>query len=243
MSHPSNAPSPPRVAVVVQSRMGSSRYPGKMMADLAGRPLIDHILERAQAVRSAGSVMLATTDHPRDDVLAARALALGVAVVRGPEDDVMQRFLLALEQHPAEYVARVCGDSPLFEPAFLDRCAAALIAADGDVALLRGRPASALQGAEVVSARALRRSHELAPDDPLVREHVTAFALRHAGEHFRVVELEPDPAYLGDFDLSVDTPADLERLRAIYACCYRPGSIVDLREVVAEIGAGRLPAR
>ena len=91
---------------IVQARMGSQRLPGKMMEDLSGRPLMWHILQRAQQVGAGVPVVLATTDHERDDPLVAVAHAMKVAVVRGPEHDVLGRFLLALDHYPARWVAQ-----------------------------------------------------------------------------------------------------------------------------------------
>jgi len=233
---------------IVQARMGSRRLPGKMMEDLAGRPLMWHILRRAQQVGPAlgreAPVVLATTDHARDDALAAVAGELDVAVVRGSEDDVLGRFLLALEQHPARWVARVCGDSPLFDPLHLARWFELAREQGADVVRFRDGVTSLLQGGEVVSARALRWSREAAAGDPLATEHVTAWALRHAPAHpdrMKTVWVEPPSDLVADVKLSIDTPEDLARMRRLYEALWDGGEPLDLRRAAAwlrEHGAG-----
>ena len=235
-------------ACIVQARMGSSRLPGKMMEDLSGRPLMWHILRRAQQVGPALGrpvpVVLATTVHARDDALAAVARELGVAVVRGSEDDVLGRFLLALEQHPARWVARVCGDSPLFDPVHLAQWLDLARAEQADIVRFRDGVTSLLQGGEVVSARALRWSREAAGDDPLATEHVTAWALRHAPAHpqrMKTAWAEPPAELVADVKLSIDTPEDLVRMRGLYAALWDGGEPLDLRRAAAwlrEQGAG-----
>lgn len=212
------------------------------MADLAGQPLIWHILQRACGVpREFGTdlpVVLATTDHPRDDVLAEVAAGLDVAVIRGSEDDVLGRFLLALEQHPASWVIRICGDSPLFDPAFLARCLSAAQEEDADVVKFRDQAPSLFQGGEVISAKALQYTRDHAGDDPLATEHVTAWAMAHAEampDVFRTAHLDPQPGFMSSdfpvpFKLSIDTSDDLVKLRALYSDLYQPGELVDLRQ-------------
>ncbi len=216
--------------------MGSTRLPGKMMADLAGQPLIWHILQRALRVRPGLPVVLATTELARDDVLAEVAGKCGVPVVRGSEDDVLGRFLLVLADYPAEWVIRICGDSPLFDPGFLDHCLSVAQREKADVVKFAGNSASLFQGGEVVSARALRYSRQHAGADPLAVEHVTAWAMRHAEDipHvLRAAYLEPEKGLMLDIKLSIDNPQDLQNLRALYEELQDSQAYVDLRQAAA----------
>ena len=216
--------------------MGSTRLPGKMMSDLAGQPLIWHILQRALRVRPGLPVVLATTNQERDDVLAEVASNCGVQVVRGSEDDVLGRFLLVLEEYPAEWVVRICGDSPLFDPGFLDHCLSVARQENADVVKFADDSASLLQGGEVVSARALRYSRQHAGEDPLAVEHVTAWAMRNAENlpHvLRTAYLEPEEGLMQDIKLSIDTTEDLQNLGALYDDLHENQSIVDLRQAAA----------
>ncbi len=221
--------------VIVQSRMGSSRLPGKMMEDLVGKPLLWHILQRALRVRPGLPVVLATTDHPRDKVLTEVAANCGVHVVCGSEDNVLSRFLLALEKTPARWVVRVCGDSPLFDPAFLNQCLQCAEETGADVVKFKGDPQSLFQGGEVVSARALHYSLEHAGNDPLSREHVTAWAMRHCEsvpDDLKTAYIQPVEGMMSPVKLSIDTEDDLLRLRSLYQSLYQENSILDL-EVAA----------
>ena len=221
--------------IVVQARLGSTRLPGKMLADLCGKPLIWHILRRARAVRAGLPVVLAIPATETDRKLGQVAAEEGVPVVAGPELDVMGRFLAVLDEFPASWVVRVCGDSPLFDPGHLDRCLRLAEAENADVVRFRGNPGTLLQGGEVVSARALRLSRREAPEDPLSREHVTAWALRHAPDRPDLVTayIDPDPDLVLDKKLSIDTESDLERLRRLYGELWNGAGIIDLKSAAA----------
>jgi spore coat polysaccharide biosynthesis protein SpsF len=98
------------VAAIIQARMGSTRFPGKITAPLCGRPLLAHVVERARRARCVDRVVIATTTQPRDDEVVELSAALGVDVVRGPEDDVLRRFVIAAEYARADIVVRITGD-------------------------------------------------------------------------------------------------------------------------------------
>ena len=78
-----------RTVAVVQARMGSQRFPGKMLSTLGGQPLLSWVLKRVSAARRLDDVILATSDSERDDPLVQLAMQLGVKTYRGQEDDVL----------------------------------------------------------------------------------------------------------------------------------------------------------
>lgn len=221
--------------------MGSSRLPGKMMEELEGKPLLWHILQRATRVRPQLPVILATTEHSRDDVLAGVASDCGVHVVRGSEDHVLSRYLEALEKFPSRWVVRVCGDSPLFDPVFLNKCLHCAEENNADVVKFKGDPPSLFQGGEVVSSRALHFSQIQAPDDPLTFEHVTAWAMRNAENYpddLKTAYVKPVSGMMEPVKLSIDTQEDLRRLRLLYKALYDGENILDLEKAARWIRDG-----
>ncbi len=221
--------------VIIQARMGSTRLPGKMLKRIGGEPLIAHILYRAKAIAQVDEVILATSTDARDEPLAQAARDLGVAVARGPEEDVLARFFVALELAPStSTVVRVCGDAPLFDPISTGEGVALIREHDADLVIPEDTSvAAAYHGAGVISRRALEWTRDVAASDDLrAHEHVTAFA-RDRADQLRTVTTTPEPSLLGAFHLSIDTAADLEAIRRIYGQLYRPGELVDLRDAVA----------
>jgi spore coat polysaccharide biosynthesis protein SpsF (cytidylyltransferase family) len=108
------------VTAVVQARLGSSRLPGKVLANLAGKPMIDQITDRLRRTQSVTSVVWSTSDAASDDALVEHARDVGVLCVRAPVDDIIGRILAGARAAPSDFVLRVWGDCPFIDPATID---------------------------------------------------------------------------------------------------------------------------
>ena len=106
---------------IVQARMGSTRFPKKMLAQLGGLPLLEWVLRRVLKAKCIDQVVLATTDHVRDEPLVKLAEQLGVTAYRGSELNVLKRFVRAAALAKATDVVRVCADNPFIDPCEIDR--------------------------------------------------------------------------------------------------------------------------
>lgn len=204
-----------RVGTVVQARLGSTRLPGKVLLDIGGRPMLEHVLRRAALARSSAVTVLATTVHPSDDVVAELGSRLGVAIVRGPEEDVLERYRLAVDRYGLDVVVRVTADCPLIDPDLIDR-AIELMVADRSVDYVsntiertfpRGYDVEALRAAALLAAAAEARR-------PFEREHVTPFVWRRPWR-FRVVQFR-NSRDLSSYRLTVDEADDLALVRSVW---------------------------
>jgi spore coat polysaccharide biosynthesis protein SpsF len=222
-----------RAVAIVQARMGSTRLPGKVLRPLAGQPVLWHVLQRLRRCERLDAIAVATSTGAIDDPVATFAATQGAAVVRGPEDDVLARYLLAARALDADIVVRVTGDAPLVDPVTIDRLVAALSAGQGDYCILDPAVPNLVEGIDPCTRAALERLARDAGDDPVAREHVTAYFKQHPG--FVRVHHEPvEPALRGTgVRLSVDTPADLAFLEAVYARLGIAAGAADLRDVGA----------
>lgn len=109
-----------KVALIVQARMGSSRLPGKVLMQAAGRSMLAHQIERLRTVRNANEIIVATTVEPADDAIAQACTEIGVACFRGSENDVLSRFVGAATQCKADVIVRLTADCPLIDPAVIE---------------------------------------------------------------------------------------------------------------------------
>lgn len=107
-------------AVILQARTGSSRLPGKVLADIAGRPMLAFLVERVKRCASIKQIILATTNLEEDNVLVELGHSLGLTVVRGEKDDVLSRFAQGAEKTSASILIRITGDCPLVDPELLE---------------------------------------------------------------------------------------------------------------------------
>ena len=218
---------PDRTVVILQARMGSRRLPGKVLEPLARRPLVVHCLERLLAA-DVGPVVLATTTLTQDDVLARVADSLRVPVVRGAADDVLARFVAAIETYPGRVVVRATADNPAVDIAAPRRVQRWLDAGDADYVVESDLPYGT--AVEAVRAEVVLEAHRTT-HDPADREHVTPWVIRQS--RFRVLRV-PAPSTLRRPDLrfTVDTPADLRYMRSVMARAGARNGPVPLEDLI-----------
>jgi glutamate-1-semialdehyde 2,1-aminomutase/spore coat polysaccharide biosynthesis protein SpsF len=194
--------------------MGSSRFPGKTLADLAGRPMLARVVSRVRMAQAVERVVIATSTAVQDDPIAEFCREEKIACFRGSEDDVLDRFHGAATEHGTGIVVRITADCPLIDPGVIDRCIDRFQRGDCDYVsnALRYTYPDGLD-TEVFSMAALQQAWREARK-PSEREHVTPYL--RSGK-FRVVNVENDVPLEKSQRWTVDHPADLEFVRAVYS--------------------------
>ncbi|MGE0733105.1 MAG: NTP transferase domain-containing protein [Acidimicrobiia bacterium] len=223
------------ILAVLQARMSSSRLPGKVLADVLGRPMIERQVERLARSTRLDHLVVATSTDPSDDPLASWCERAGVAVHRGPLDDVLGRFLGACRPIAPRHVVRLTGDCPLADPAVIDALIARHLDGGHDYSSNCWEPTFPHgMDAEVVTAAWLERLDLLARS-PWEREHVTVWFRAHAGE-ISLGELRCEPPR-PDLRLTVDHAADLAVVRRVYEALYPGDPAFTMAEVIALLDA------
>lgn len=207
-----------RTVAVVQARLGSQRFPEKMLALLGGKPLIEWVVTRVRTSTLVDRVVVATTREILDDRLAAECERLGVDVKRGPTDDVLRRFIEVLEGDAADAVVRVCADNPFIDGKCIDRAITDYRQHRVDYAF-NHRPFAECNyadgfGAEVVSREVLERLNRMELT-AAHREHVTLAVVDGTLPALRHACVAPDPLAYPELRFDVDTPADLVALQKL----------------------------
>lgn len=207
---------------VLQARMSSSRLPGKVLKPLLGQPMILRQIERLRRCRRLERIVVATSDHPSDDLLAAILAKAGLEVVRGPLDDVLGRFVKVIETLGLTgEMVRLTADCPLADPDVIDTCIALRREGGFDYAT-NGRQRTYPRGldVEVFTVEALRRAAVEATSD-YDREHVTPWLYRPESTFRRgdLVQARDDSAYRW----TVDLPGDFDFVERVYTALY-PGN-------------------
>jgi spore coat polysaccharide biosynthesis protein SpsF len=222
----------PRVIGIVSARMASSRYPGKAMVPLAGRPLIEVLLERIASVPDLDSVALATSSNPENLPLVDLARRLGIPAYQGDENDVLRRHVECGLHMRADHIVRVTGDNPLTDLETIERLVALHLESGADYTYVPGD--ALLMGIlpEVISRVALERSwkrgearHRSELVTLYIKEHPTEFKIKTA-------ELPPE-LYRPEYRLTVDHAEDVALMQALFARLAAPGKIVSTREAIA----------
>src|SRR5262245_23566011 len=215
-----------KIVVVIQARTRSTRLPRKVLAEVCGRPLLAHMIDRVRLAREPDGVVVATTRDRADDAIVELCRELHVDCYRGHPEDCLQRHREIAVQYRADAVVKIPSDCPLIDPRVVDQVLGAFRRhADGYDYFSNLHPASWPDGndVEVMSLAAITAADAEA-SDPFDREHTTPFICSR-----------PDRFRLGN--LTWDTGLDLSRR-------YR--WVVDWREdleVVRRIIEGLLPFR
>lgn len=214
-----------KTVALIQARMSSSRFPGKVLADLDGRPMIAVMLERVRRAEMLDEVAVITSIDPSDDPLADMLTAMGCPLFRGDLDDVLSRFVAAAAAFEASVIVRLTGDCPLADPAIIDAVVWLRAQANADYASNIDPPSFA-DGLDVeCCTRAVldRTNREAAL--PSEREHVTLW-MRSPEASIRRVNLAGlvDTSHLR---LTVDYPDDLDVVRQLVRLVGAPIAAVD----------------
>lgn len=208
-----------RIVTVIQARMAASRLPGKVLEDLAGRPVLAWVVARARRSEWVSETVVATTDEAADDAVADFCRKASIPCFRGSMHDVLDRYYQASRQFEAEVVLRLTADCPFIDPAEIDRLLQAFLSADPPLDFAANRLPTQRTlpiglDAEVCTFTALETAWREARQ-PYQREHVMPFFYENTAR-FNTLHLTHDPDY-GHYRWTVDTPEDLELVRRIAA--------------------------
>jgi spore coat polysaccharide biosynthesis protein SpsF len=199
---------------IVQARMGSSRFPGKVLAPFADSTVLQHMLARLRRAEHPLVVVVATTDLDEDQAIVAACAEVGVPTFRGAAIDVLRRFvdcLDSLSPRPS-LVLRVCADRPLLCPVLVDELLATYDELGRPDYLANNLPRSYPDGLdlELVRVDCVEQANAES-DDAYEREHVTPF-LYWRPDRYRLANLVCPLGNFAHVRLALDTREDHERL-------------------------------
>jgi spore coat polysaccharide biosynthesis protein SpsF len=240
---------PKRVVVIIQARMGSSRLPGKVLADIQGEPMLTWVVERCRLASRVNEVIVATSSDSRDDPIVSFCEQQGYPVLRGNESDVLDRYHQAANLYKAEVIVRITGDCPFIDPDLIDEAVKAILESKPPVDLVVNRlpwertyPIGL--DVEVCIEEALETAWFEA-QEAHQRQHVMPFIYEHP-ERFSILQLNADKDY-GAMRWTVDTIEDLQFVRQVASLlgereCFRWRDVLqvldahpNLQEINAEV--------
>lgn len=219
----------PRVIAIIQSRMNSTRLPGKAMLPLSTHPLLYHVIERTKYIEDIDDIIVATGRDYSNRPIIDLAESLGVKTFIGSDDNVLERYVKAAELYNGKYIIRITGDNPLIDPSSTKQLIKKILLGNYDLIDTVGLPIGL--GAEIVDIIALKHTLNNT-QDPYHLEHVTSY-IKKRHEFYRVKPLilasNPD---MFKFRFTVDTKEDYIFMKSIYEKLYT-GYPINFNSVIA----------
>ncbi len=206
-----------RVGCIIQARLGSTRLPKKVLADIGGWPMIRHVCHRMTLLGIP--VVVACPKEDQGELLASWKGTATSAPEVDP-NDALQRYLVVAREHSFDAIMRVTGDCPLIDPAACSQVLHVFLDGEYDYVANDLRPTYPRgMGCEVFTREALERAHkEVKPSSPRDREHVTPWIIRGVrGDYFDGRNVRCPIVGIENLNFSVDFQEDLEKVRAIDA--------------------------
>ena len=225
-----------KTLAIVQARTSSSRLPGKVLMPLEGQPMILRQLERIQRAATIDQIVVATSDQADDDELAELLHSRNIAVLRGPLDDVLHRFVMVIDAYQPDVVVRLTADCPLISPRVIDQVVDSFHASDAEYLSNTMEPTypDGLD-VEVITAKALRNIDETTTDLH-EREHVTLGVYRRT-DTFAIANFsDPSGADHSDLRWTVDNANGFAFVEAVYRALFRADPAFDYSDVLAFLG-------
>lgn len=217
--------------IIIQTRMSSTRLPGKVMLPLAGKPMLWHVVMRSKQSRLAERVIVATSTDPSDDPIETWCKQNAVDCFRGSLNDVLDRFYQCAVAFKLTAIVRITSDCPLVDQGIIDQGIKKLNDHSIDidyVSNVLNRTFPRGLDCEIFTLAALSEAdaHATSTDE---REHVTPWIVAHT----KTLVLDVDPSFYGHFRLTVDEQADYDLMTQLYDRFYQENQLLDTKEIIA----------
>lgn len=222
-----------KTAAIIQARMGSTRLPGKILKDLMGKTILQHVIERLQQAKNIDEIIIATTTLAQDDVVVDEALKCGVKYFRGSEKDVLARYYGAAKENNIDIVVRITSDCPLIDPLVTDGIID-FFKQDGTYDIVTNAGSDLTKrtyprglDTEVFSFRALEKDYRQA-DKEYQREHVTPYIYENSSK----IYYYKNAVDYSMFRWTLDTEEDFDLIKEVYRYLYSGQHDFNLLDIV-----------
>ena len=207
-----------KIVAIIQARMTSTRLPGKVLLDIAGFPMLYHVIKRVSSAKMIDQIVVATTDDPADDPIEEFCNSNNVLCFRGHTFDVLDRYYQTASKFQADIIVRITADCPMLDPTLIDSLIQSFLEAGVDFAANRLPPPWKRTypiglDIEIVRFDAMKKAWQKAESE-FEREHVMPYLYDEPGR-FKIMLAHHEPDY-GEKRWTVDTLLDLALVNKIF---------------------------
>ncbi|MCI8376138.1 MAG: NTP transferase domain-containing protein [Lachnospiraceae bacterium] len=222
-----------RINAIIQARCGSTRFPDKVFAEIDGKPLLWHVIDRLRYAKMIDDIIVATTTNLRDSVIEDWCQKEEIKCFRGSEDDVLNRYYSASVSFPSDIIVRVTADDPFKEPSVIDLVIKKLCE-EGKDFVTNNFPPSYPEGldCEAFTFKVLE-TMEKSAHDTFEREHVTQYVY-HNPDKFKIGNVVAEQQ-LSTYRWTIDNQEDYDMVKSIYAARSHESKGLLLMDEILEI--------
>jgi len=218
------------IAAFIQARMSATRFPGKVLKPILGRPMLELEIERVQLCDTIDRVIVVTSTCLDDQKIVDLCKRLNVDLFCGNLENVLDRFYQAARKFKPEHIVRITGDCPLIDPEVVDSMVQLYLKNKCDYGT-NCVPPTYPDGldAEIFTMKALTQAHHEAVL-PSHLEHISPF-FEEQPERFRTVNLA-NSVDLSGLRWTVDEPEDFEFVKIIFETLYPAKPLFGMQDVL-----------
>ncbi len=215
-----------RINAIVQARMRSTRLPGKVLMNIEGIPILEHIVNRLKAVKGISAIIVATSIEYNDDSIESWCNMKEIACVRGSEENVLDRFKQVSTHYPADVYIRATGDNPMIDVQLIVDMLNYFDKNELTYTCYKNYPIGS--GVEIFTSEALEETIKNA-NKPFEIEHVTPFM-------YQRMENKKVGYYVSRVDdskirMTIDTEADLQFAKEVFSRLYDKNPLFGIDDV------------
>lgn len=214
-----------KVVAIIQARTGSTRLPGKVLLPLAGKTVLEHVVERASRAKLLGDVIVATTLKDEDIPIVRLISNMGLKVFTGSEKDVLDRYYQCARLAMADHIVRITSDCPFVDPIIIDELIKKHLRSKAEIT----RNVNCIHGfeVEIFSFKLLKKAWKEAR---LLseREHVSPYMLKCASK----IEFISIPKDIPNVRLVLDYKEDYIVIKHVFEELYKENEKFTYKDVL-----------
>lgn len=229
---------------IVQARMGSTRLPGKILLDLEGKYVLQHVIDRLNNTKGINKIIVATTVNSEDDVIVEYCKSNNILFYRGSSQNVLERFYMCANHFNCKHIMRVTSDTPLIDSNYLDdminyyfsnnySCLEPFYETDNKINLSGYSRFPDGFNVGIFSKSMLDLSYKNASTD-LEREHVTTYIIKYCNPPIFKYSFKKTYKNINlcNLHLSLDTKADYLLLQNIFKELFKKNNFFGIEDVL-----------
>lgn len=222
------------IAAIIQARMESTRFPGKVLKQINGLSLLEFQIERVKKSKKIKRIIVASSKNKSDDQIEKLCLQKNIDYYRGSEDDVLSRYYECANIYKIETVVRLTADCPLIDPIIIDKVVELFLKNNVDYSSNTTPPETSSwpdgSDVEVFSLEALKKAHKEAHKQE-DREHVTFYFWKNKSNSFKINQLSNSKDW-SHYRYTVDYENDFKVIKKIYKEIKKRNIFGHVNEVV-----------